>query len=85
MSPASSAMIDKARAADARELNQQAKLPPLMRSRPRLLKHLARTFRRPEPVGAARCQLAVIPVLEADRRGCVAPRLAFNAAVFRQL
>ena len=71
-------MIDKAHAAKARELNRQGKLPLLMPSRPALLMRLACAFRRPEPVGAARCQLAVLPALEAGRHACLAPRLASN-------
>ena len=35
-------------------------------------------FRHPVPVFAARGQLTVLPALEAGRRPCVAPRLAFN-------
>ena len=71
-------MIDKARTAEALELNQQGKLPPLMRGCRPLLKRLARTFRYPVPVGAVRGHLAVLPALEAGRSRCVAPRLSFK-------
>lgn len=71
-------MIDKARGADSRELNQQGKLPLPIRGCWPLLKRPACAFRHSVPVCAVRNHLAVLPALEADRSGCVAPRLAFN-------
>ena len=78
-------MIDKARRAEARELNRQGRLPLLMRGRWPLLKRLAHTFRHPALVGAVSGQLTALPALGAGRRNCVGPRLALKAAVFRRL